>query len=331
MKPKRPVVIVVPAVLVLLLAWLAWSRWGRASDRLEAAGTVEATEAQLGFQVPGRLERVAVNEGDRVKTGDELARLDHAEARARREQAVAQADASRALLLELERGSRPEEVAQAQAAADAARQRRLDAERDLERTRQLRENGAVSQEKLDKALTALDMATSQDEQAREQLRLVQTGPRRERIAAQRASLAQAEAAVRVMDATLANMVVRAPFGGVVTVRHREPGEVVPAGSAVLTVMNRDDRWVRVFIPENRIGAVRIGQPAVITSDTFRKKRYRGEVVFIASEAEFTPKSVQTQEERVKLVYAVKVRITGDPDYDLKPGIPADVVLEGGKR
>jgi len=114
---------------------------------------------------------------------------------------------------------------------------------------------------------------------------------------------------------------------VVTVRHREPGETVPAGSPVLTVMNRDDRWVRIYIREDRIGAVHTGQAATITSDTYAGKTYRGAVVFIASEAEFTPKSVQTREERVKLVYAVKVRVSGDPAYDLKPGMPADVRLE----
>jgi HlyD family secretion protein len=123
------------------------------------------------------------------------------------------------------------------------------------------------------------------------------------------------------------MVIRAPFAGVVTVRHHEPGEIVPAGSAVLSLMNRDDRWVRIYVSEARVGAVRTGQKAEITCDTFPGRHYDGEVIYISSEAEFTPKNVQTQEERVKLVYAVKVRVTGDPGFDLKPGMPADVRLE----
>jgi HlyD family secretion protein len=122
------------------------------------------------------------------------------------------------------------------------------------------------------------------------------------------------------------MTVRSAFDGVVTVRHREPGEVVPAGSPVLTVMNRDDRWVKIYVPETRIGAVRLGLEAEITTDTFPGKTYGGTVSFIASEAEFTPKTVQTSEERVKLVYAVKVTVAGDPSFDLKPGMPADVRL-----
>lgn len=96
-------------------------------------------------------------------------------------------------------------------------------------------------------------------------------------------------------------------------------------------MDPDDRWVRIYVRQDRIGAVKLGQPASITSDTYRDRSYHGEVIFIANEAEFTPRNVQTTEERVKLVYAVKVRITGDPGYDLKPGIPADVVLEGSSE
>jgi len=123
------------------------------------------------------------------------------------------------------------------------------------------------------------------------------------------------------------MVVRAPVDGVVTVRHFEPGEIVPAGSPVLTVLNRDDRWVRIFVPEQRIGALHLGSPAAITTDTYDDKTYPGAVTFIASAAEFTPKTVQTTEDRVRLVYAVKVQITGDETYDLKPGMPADVELD----
>ena len=113
----------------------------------------------------------------------------------------------------------------------------------------------------------------------------------------------------------------------VTVRHAVPGEVVVPGAPVVTVMDLEDRWVRIYIPEDRIGAVERGQPAVITADTYPGKTNPGRVVFIASEAEFTPKSVQTSEERVRLVYALKVRITGDPAHELKPGVPADVQLE----
>lgn len=326
MKPK-PWMILVAAAGGAIVLWLALRGDGPSRTRLSVSGTVEATEAQLGFPAPGLLQEVKAREGDAVRAGDALAHLDRAETEARRAQAEAQVAAARALLEQLERGFRREEVAQGEAARDAARQRLADAERDLERTRQLFDAGAVSREALDKAQLAGDLARSQATQAEEQLRLLRAGTRREQIDAQRAQLAQAEAALRASEATLANLTIRAPFDGVITVRHREPGEIVPAGSAVLTLLNRDDRWVRVYIPETRLGAVRLGQPATLTSDADRHRTYGGEVVFIASEAEFTPKTVQTQEERVKLVYAVKVRITGDPDYALKPGLPVDVRID----
>ncbi|MBU1947184.1 MAG: HlyD family efflux transporter periplasmic adaptor subunit [Candidatus Eisenbacteria bacterium] len=325
---RKPIRILLPVVVVLAAAvWLLLLRSDKKPAALFLSGTVEATEAQLGFPAGGRVTEILVREGERSEAGAVLARLDPAEMSARRDQALAQAAAARALLQEIEGGSRPEELAQARAAREAARQRLQDAERDLRRTRDLRAAGAVSQEALDKAALAHDLARSQFTQADEQARLAEIGPRIERIEAQRAQLAQAVAAVAALEAQLENMVIRAPFSGVVTVRHREPGEIVPPGSAVITLMNPNDRWVRVYLPETRIGKVRLGQQAKITTDTDPHRSTPGEVTFIASEAEFTPKSVQTKEERVKLVYAVKVRVTGDPQMDLKPGMPADVTLD----
>jgi len=329
MSPKR---IIPRALIVLLLGLGGYALWHFVLappadvNGLVASGTVEATAAQLGFQAPGRIALLAPREGDRVAAGDELARLDVSELAARRAQALAQVEAVRAQLDELLAGSRHEELSQGRSALAAADERVADAERDAERAQTLLAGRAISREALDKATLAVELARRQHEQVAEQLALLEKGPRPERIAAGRAQLAQAEAAVSTLDATLANARITAPFAGIVTVRHREPGEIVAAGSAVLTLMNPDDRWVRIYVPENRLGRVTIGQPAEITSDTFPGRRYDGTVSFIASAAEFTPKNVQTAEERVKLVYAVKVRITGDPAEELKPGLPADVRL-----
>jgi HlyD family secretion protein len=320
--------ILVPVALVVIgaAAAIVVAKRGH-GDQVTASGTVEATEAQLGFTVPGRVESVRFHEGDRVAPGEVMAALDTAEAAARLDQAARQVDAALATLTELEHGSLPEEIHQARAARDAAQQRLADAQLDFDRNQQLVKNSLVSQQTFDKSKTALDVAHSEAQQAEQAYRLVEKGPRPERIAAQRAEVATARAALAAARAQLANMVIRAPFAGVVTVRHHEPGEIVPAGSAVLSLMNRDDRWVRIYVSEARVGAVRTGQKAEITCDTFPGRHYAGEVIYISSEAEFTPKNVQTQEERVKLVYAVKVRVTGDPGFDLKPGMPADVRLE----
>jgi HlyD family secretion protein len=329
-KRRRVVIAVVVLVVIALAIWYGVLR-NHGSAVVVASGTVEATEADLGFQTPGRIERVAVLEGDKVVRDQELAWLDRTEMQARRRAAEAQAAAARAMLAELERGFRAEEIAQGRAALRAAEQRVSDARRDLERAQRLFDGGAVSQQTLDRAETAYELATADLDSAQEALQILETGPRRERIAAQRAALTQAEATVAQIDAALDFAVVRAPFDGLITVRHREPGETVAAGSPVLTLMNPDDRWVRIYVRADEVGRINIGHPATITGDAYPDRTYEGRVVFIANEAEFTPRNVQTSEERVKLVYRVKVQIVGDPDFDLKPGLAADVRLHTGDR
>jgi HlyD family secretion protein len=321
--------IVIPVVALAALAVVVWllvqSGSGEAGV-IEASGTVEATEADLGFQLAGRVLEVGPREGDVVSGGQELARLDLADQEAARAAAQAQVDAAEARLTELRRGARPEELAQAEAAARAAAERADDALRDAERTRRLFEGGAVSRQALDKVETALLVAEAARDQAGEALALVRRGPRAETIRAQEALVDQAKANLVRAEAVLANGVISAPFPGRVTVRHREPGETVTPGAPVLTLLDPEDRWVRIYVREDQIGAVQVGMAATIFSDTYPDKTYPGEVAFIGSEAEFTPRNVQTTEERIKLVYPVKVRISGDPGFELKPGIPVDVTL-----
>ncbi len=325
MNPKRIVAVLLVVGVALALYVFVFRKNGD-GDGLAASGTVEATEAALGFEVPGRIQSVGPREGDRVKAGDTLAALDRTELGARRAQAAAQLAAANATLREVEAGFRTEEVAQAREAARAAAEKLSDAKRDYDRTRRLFEGGAVSQEAYDKAKTGFEVATSAKDQADQQLAMMEKGQRPERIAAQRAMVAQAQAALQQVDAALAHAVITAPFAGVITVRDREPGETVGAGAPVLTLMNLEDRWVRIYIREDRIGALKMGEAATITADTYPGKTYGGAIAFIASEAEFTPRNVQTTEERVKLVYAVKIRISGDPGNELKPGMAADVTL-----
>lgn len=303
---------------------------GGGTGAVTASGTVEATETDLGFQVPGRIDSIAVHEGDAVHAGEPLAWLDRRELEARKAAAEAQLSAASARLAELEHGSRPQEIAQGQAGLDAARQQLTEASTNLDRAKRLFAGGAISQQQLDRAQTAQDVAAAQAKSAEEHLALLQQGPRPEQIAAQRGVVHQAAAAVNQADAALDNAVITASLAGIVTVRHREPGETVAAGAPVLTVMNPDDRWVRIYVREDQVGKLALGEGASITADAYPGKRYGGRVVFIANEAEFTPRSVQTTAERVKLVYRVKVQIVQDATRELKPGLPADVSLTIGQ-
>lgn len=316
----------VAVVVVAVLLGAAACGGGDGDGVIAASGTVEATRADLGFQVPGRILELVPREGDTVPAGRELARLDLRELEAARDAARAQAEAAEARLAELRRGSRPEEVAQAEAMARAAGERAEDALRDAQRTRRLFEGGAVSRQALDRAQTALQVAEAGRDQAAQALELARQGPRSETVRAQEAVVEQARANLARAEAAVSYGIIVAPFPGRVTVRHREPGETVGAGAPVLTLLDPEDRWVRIYVRQDQIGAVQVGMAAEIVSDTYPERSYAGEVTFIGSEAEFTPRNVQTAEERIKLVYPVKVRITGDPGFELKPGIPADVTL-----
>ena len=328
-RPPTRVLLPVLVLVVLAAAALWWLTRGDGVASLAASGTVEATETDLGFPLSGSVDRIAVREGDAVARGDTLAWLESEALRGRLAGAAAALEATRARLAELEHGFRPQEVAQARAAARATGQRLEEARLDGERARTLFEGEAISRRELDRAETALVAAQADMDRARAQLELVLEGPRAEQIAAQRALVEQAEAALRQAEAELGHTSVEAPFAGIVTIRHREPGETVPAGAPIVTVMDTTDRWVRIYVREDAIGRVSIGQAARIASDSWPGREYDGEVTFIASQAEFTPATVQTEEERVKLVFAVKVRVTGDPAGELKTGTPADVrLLEG---
>jgi HlyD family secretion protein len=301
---------------------------GRASNgRIVASGTVEARESLLGFQLPGRIATVLVQEGDSVVAGDTLAALDRSELDARLAAAQANAAAARALLTELRTGSRSEDIGQARAALRAAETRYANSRSEVERSRRLFEGGAISSEMLDNQRTAMEVAEADVDRAQEALNLVQAGPRSERIAAQAAQVRQADAAVAQVEATIQNATVVAPFSGLVTRRHHEPGEIVSPGLPVLTLMNPDDRWVRVYVLENQVGRISLGQVVTISADSYVDRTYEGVISHISDRAEFTPRNVQTTEERVKLVYEVRVRVTGDRSFDLKPGVAADVTFE----
>lgn len=322
----RARVVVLVLVLVATASWLLLRGSSSADGALTASGTVEATDADLGFQAAGRVLEIAVQEGDAVTAGAELARLDTRELDATLEGARAQLEAAEARLAELERGARPQEVVTAEAAARAAATRAEEARTERDRATTLFEGGAISRQALDRAESSYAVAAAALQQAEEQRALVEEGPRAETVRAQRALVAQARANVARAEASLAYAVVTAPFDGIVTIKHREQGEAVSPGAPVVTLLAPDDRWVRIYVPEDRMGRVQLGMRAEIVSDTYPDRVYEGEVVFVGNEAEFTPRNVQTAEERTKLVYPVKVRVRDDPAFVLKPGIPVDVTL-----
>jgi HlyD family secretion protein len=174
-------------------------------------------------------------------------------------------------------------------------------------------------------------AEAEVRQAKAGLLLAQAGEldtlrKRQELATLQATIARDRAALAAAEAQLGYTVLQSPQAGVVLRKHVEPGEMIPAGMPAVTIADLSNIWVKIYIPETQLGRIRLGQAAEITTDSFRGKVYRGTVVFINSEAEFTPKNVQTQEERVKLVFAGKIAVD-NPNQELKPGMPADAKVQ----
>jgi HlyD family secretion protein len=272
-------------------------------------------------------------------------------------QAEAVAQRAQARLDELVAGSRPQEVAAAEAEVNRAAAEAANLKTEYTRQVQLRERGVVTPREYDAARAAYEVAAARLASAQEQLKLVKEGPRKEQIAQAQAALEEAKAAyaltkegprkerIEQARARLAQMrdsealaetqlgyaTLRAPFSGLVLSKNAEPGEYVSPGTPIVVVGDLEHVWLRAYVEETDLGRVKLGQRAYVTTDTYPGKVYQGRLSFIASEAEFTPRNVQTQKERVKLVYRIKIDIP-NPAQELKPGMPADaeIVLSGSQ-
>lgn len=292
---------------------------------LSLSGNVEVTEIDLGFKISGRVMELFAQEGDRVGKGDKLAVLDSSELEAVVSQSRAGLNEALARLDDLKAGARPQEVEQAKASLASAEAELDKARKDYERVKGLFEKGIISAQDVDSAKKGYDVAVSQHQRSLEVLSLVKEGARKEETAAAASRVKQAAASVKVSEERLKDAVLHAPVSGVALQRNVEPGETVAVGTPVYTIGDMENPWVKVYVKEDKLGLVKLGQKASVTVDSYPGKIYEGKVTFISSEAEFTPKNVQTQEERVKLVFGVKVAVKNIND-ELKPGMPADVKI-----
>jgi len=380
--------------VILLLAatgggvW--WWRDAHSSDgnRILVSGNLELTLVDLSFKIAGRMTDRYVTEGDWVKAGQIIARLDPLQLqhqKARDEALVFSAESgyrqmvtaiayqkatlesdiaarhaelneAQAKLDELLNGSRTQDIQQSEAAVTDARAQLEFARSDWERMQALFKNEDISKQQYDQARAKFDSASAVLRQAQERYSMVKEGPRKEEIAAARAAVARAQAGVKTAEANrlelqrkeqelvargaevnrskaqqgisqsqLDDTVVATPIAGVVLVKSAEPGEVLAAGTTIVTIGDLDHPWLRAYINETDLGRVKLGQKVKLTTDSNKGKVYWGTVSFISSEAEFTPKQIQTKEERVKLVYRIKVDVD-NTSHDLKNNMPVDAEI-----
>ena len=313
------------ATLILIaLSGLACSSKA-AKGVITASGTIEAIEVDVASKVTGQILELAVDEGARVKAGDLLATVDHATADIQLRQAeagVRLADAQLALLV---KGSRSEDIRQAEAALEQAQATLKVASDDARRMRELVLSGSVTPKQREDADARLTVAEAQEKAVSETLSKVRRLARPEEIQAAEARSAQARAAADLLAKTIADCTITAPAGGIVTHKAVEAGELVTPGSTIVTLTELDSVYVMIYVTEMEMGRVRLGDGVEVRIDAFPNKVFPGKVTYISPEAEFTPKNVQTKEDRVKLVFGVKVEIENKDGF-LKPGLPADALI-----
>lgn len=289
---------------------------------IKVSGNIEATEVDVGFKVSGRIVSRFFEEGDWVDQGKALAKLDDEDLRNRLEVARATLMSAQARLSKLLAGSRPEEIREAEAAMSQAKSDLENKQAHYERLKPLFERGVIPKDTLDNGEAAFKMAKASLQRATETYLLVKEGPRKEDIDDARAQVEQARASAKLNETQLSYTTLYSPISGVVLVKSGEIGEVVNPGTSIVTLADIENVWLKAYIPETDLSKVKWDQQAIVTTDLRPKKEYRGRISFISSQAEFTPKQIQTEKERVTLVYRIKIDIV-NKDRELKPGMPAD--------
>jgi HlyD family secretion protein len=328
---RRTILIILLLIVVVGggVTWW-WSSRSNNSGELVIYGNVDLRQAELAFNNNERIDAVLVQEGDHVKKGQLLARLDTRRLSPQADQAQAMADAQQQVVARLHAGNRPQEIAQSQANVESAKadaDNALTQFERLQRAAHMTDNRAVSQQDLDNSKAALDVANAKLAVAQKALDLEVAGPRKEDIAQAEAQLKADEAMAALAHRQLADAMLYAPQDGVIRSRLMEPGEMASPQKAVFSMAIVDPKWVRAYVSEPDLGKVHPGMGASVMVDSFRGKTFGGWVGFISPVAEFTPKSVQTEELRSSLVYEVRVFVN-DPSDDLRLGMPATVNLSG---
>ncbi len=310
---------------------------GDSSAPLRASGYVEATEVRVGPEVGGRVLKVAVEEGDRIAAGALIAQLDTADLDLAMRRVAAERDQALAQLHLLEAGSRQEDIRQGQAQTDSAQadvkaaETELDAATaDLQRFERLLEANAGSVKQRDDAAARRDVAAARVTAARERTRAAQEGVRRLRagarpqeIAAARARVASIDAQIASLQKNIADAVLKSPVGGIVTSKLVDEGELIAPRTAVVVITDLDHAWGNVYVDEPVVPRLRLGQKIPLVTDA--GQRLEGTLSFISPKAEFTPRNVQTADERSKLVYRIKVT-ADNREGVLKPGMPVEAEI-----
>ena len=324
-KITRPLIIVLAIAIAGAIWWHLGSRGAQESTRLLLYGNIDIREVDLAFNNSEHIDKLLVQEGDRVHEGQLLAALHRERMQAEVAAAEARVAAQKAVVARLETGSRPEEVRQAQANVAAARAKLVDAQITFERTQNLYREQAASKQVLDDAEASLKTARADLKVEEEALALAVEGPRVEEIEEARAMLKADQAELALAREVLKDTELYAPTDGIIRNRILELGDMATPQTPVFTLALTNPVWVRAYAPETALGKLAPGMSAEVSTDSYPDKTYRGWIGFISPTAEFTPKNVETPELRTRLVYQVRIYVC-NPQDELRLGMPATVSI-----
>jgi HlyD family secretion protein len=327
---KRLIRIIILVVLVLTVVlgirWFLQAKGNQSASELRIYGNIDIRKANLAFNEQERIDQVLVEEGDRVTEGQVLARQQTNRLEAQIREIQAKIAAQQEVVKRFEAGTRPQEIEQARAEVAAARAQVKNTMKSYERIRQTSEAGATSQQALDNIRAQLDVDQAQLTVKEKALNLALEGPRKEDVAAAKNNLETLKASLSLLKIRLADMTLTSPSAGVIQNRILEPGEMASANRPVVTMALTDPKWVRAYVPEPDLGRINLGMKAEILSDSFPNQKFEGWIGFISPVAEFTPKTVETEDLRTKLVYEVRVYVHDSKDL-LRLGMPVTVIVD----
>ena len=328
MKRLIRIIILVVLVLAVILGvrWFLQTEGNPSASELRIYGNIDIRKADLAFNEQERIAQVLVEEGDRVKAGQVLAILQTNRLEAQIEEAKAQIAAQQEVVKRFESGTRPQEIEQARAEVEAAKATVRNSMLNFERIAKTSGAGATSRQALDNARAQFDVDDAQLKVKEKALNLALEGPRKEDIAAAKNTLEALKASLSLLQIRLADMTLISPAQGIIQNRILEPGEMASPTRPVVTLALTDPKWVRAYVPEPDLGRINLGMKAKILSDSFPDQNFEGWIGFISPVAEFTPKTVETEDLRTKLVYEVRVFVYDTKDM-LRLGMPVTVIVD----
>lgn len=313
-------------LLLLFLLIIAGCSDNGDNEFIEESGTIEATNIILSSQVSGKVNNIYANEGDLINAGDTLLIIDHDILSIKLKQSIAAKNAAEAKLNLALNGARKEDIALAKEQLNQTKANFDLANADFERMKNLFDKQAITKKQFDEIRTRFEIVNSQYNAAKENLKKIKNISRPEEITQVKANFENANANIELIKKQISDSHIVSPINGYVVQRFVELGESVNYGSSIFKISDLLKVKLVVYVNEENLGKVKLGQSVEVTNDSYKDKSYKGKVIYISPEAEFTPKNIQTKDERTKLVFAIKIEVQ-NPEYELKAGMPADAKIK----